>query len=94
MCKDCGSEESPANKQAVMIDEILRLRRSALNPPLRIPDSNTTMTVDRGLLRQAELIAHTFHSGDIILPDLFTHLADVNVYRAGENVYIGAPDIL
>lgn|SRR5690606_12252189 len=45
-------------------------------------------------LFSAEFVADALHRSDVVIPDLFTHLAYVYVDCAGEHIYIGAPDIM
>src|SRR5687768_7500715 len=43
---------------------------------------------------ETEFVSHTFHGGDVILADLFAHLADVYINSPGDNINISSPYVV
>src|SRR5690606_4882389 len=55
-------------------------------------DNSTRATIS--VAARCELVSDTFHRCDSTITDLFTHLADVNIYGARHDVDIGTPDVI
>ena len=75
------------------IVDLMNIRRQTFRQP-----QITTISLLSGLhiearSGQAKFVPYAFDGSDVVIADLFSHFADVNIHRSRHDIDIGTPDV-
>ena len=89
-----AKESKNAAQRRVVVLDGMRYKKAVTKPEMAMASANDRPRDPVGMLSKFKFIAYPLDGGDVFLPNLFAHFADMYVHRAGKHKDIRSPDIV